>query len=385
MQPGKYASINAFSGRDVEDKTRTAAGSPGGGRAGQGWGRKASLLSGESSPVASGGLAGLLPQQGGDYEQAFCQLGLPPVWIGRFTHPLIRLAALLRHMWSFRPHIIQATHFYANLYCAVAAWCSGAISIGAARSDVITEVRLNGLWGRWLLSLPSVMLVNSASAKQNALKAGLAGSKVFILPNVVDLASFDHKFERQTLSPDAPNELIALAVARLIPVKRLDLFLRALSLARNSEPELSGVIAGDGPERENLQHLADELGLSGEDVNFLGLRDDIPNILNRADLLVLTSDREGFPNVLIEAMAAGLPVITTPAGEAATIVQDRETGFVVPFDDAVILADRMIELRDEPICANASARMVAAVLSSCTALIHWQDDWLGCTVKSYPA
>ena len=77
----------------------------------------------------------------------------------------------------------------------------------------------------------------------------------------MDLASFDHKFERQTLSPDAPNELIALAVARLIPVKRLDLFLRALSLARSSEPELSGVIAGDGPERENLQHLADELGL----------------------------------------------------------------------------------------------------------------------------
>jgi glycosyltransferase involved in cell wall biosynthesis len=282
--------------------------------------------------------------RGGYYEQALCQLGLTPIWIGRFRHPLVRLAVLIRHVITFKPHIIQSTHFYVNLYSAVAAWCCRSISIGTARSDISRELQGNGFWARWLLSLPSVIVVNSTLARQNALKAGLAGHKVFILSNVVDLAGFDREFEHQPASPDAPDNLIALAVARLIPVKRLDLFLRALSLAREKEPGLTGMIAGDGPELENLQQIAADLRLSGHAVTFLGHRNDVPQLLRRAAFLVLTSDREGFPNVLIEAMAAGLPVITTPAGESDAIVQDQVTGYVVPFDDVEALADRMISL-----------------------------------------
>ena len=163
----------------MEDKRGTAAGSPGGGRVGKGGAEKQAYYLAKALLSLQVDLRVYCLNQGGDYEQAFCQLGLPPVWIGRFTHPLIRLAALLRHMWSFRPHIIQATHFYANLYCAVAAWCSGAISIGAARSDVITEVRLNGLWGSWLLSLPSVMLVNSATAQTKRTQSRTGGEQGF--------------------------------------------------------------------------------------------------------------------------------------------------------------------------------------------------------------
>ena len=282
--------------------------------------------------------------RGGYYEQALHQLGLPPLWIGHCSLPLARLAVLICSVSSFRPHIIQSTHFYANIYPAVAARFCRAISIGTARSDVSRSVWSNGLWGRWLLSLPSVLLVNSTPAKHSAIKAGLADQRVFFLPNVVDLASFDLEFERWPAEPEEQGGLVALAVARLISVKRLDLFIKALSLARKNEPGLRGVIVGDGPERESLQHLAAELGLSSPALTFLGQQDNIPQILSQAAFLVLTSDQEGFPNVILEAMAAGLPVITTPAGEAGIIVQDHSTGYVVPFNDVGTLADQMTVL-----------------------------------------
>ena len=188
------------------------------------------------------------------------------------------------------------------------------------------------------------MLVNSTPAKQNAIKAGLASQRIFILSNVVDLASFDRDIQGQPNSTEEPDKLIALAVARLIPVKRLDLFLRALAMARKSEPGLIGMIAGDGPEREYLVQIAADLGLSSHALIFLGQRYDVPQLLYQADFLVMTSEQEGFPNVLLEAMAAGLPVITTPAGKSGAIVQNQTTGYVVPFDNVEALADRMTDL-----------------------------------------
>lgn len=100
-----------------------------------------------------------------------------------------------------------------------------------------------------------------------------------------------------------------LAVGRLAPVKAFDRLIRAL--AQIPEAELR--IAGDGPERERLQRLVDELHLS-ERVQLLGHRDDIPALLAESDLLLISSQREGLPLVLAEAIHAGCPVLSTPAG-----------------------------------------------------------------------
>ena len=91
----------------------------------------------------------------------------------------------------------------------------------------------------------------------------------------------------------------------------------ALNIACREAPKLLGIIIGDGPELANLQAFAQQRGLSEENLLFLGRRDDVPAILRRAQIFMLTSDHEGFPNVLLEAMAARLPVITTPAGDLA--------------------------------------------------------------------
>jgi glycosyltransferase involved in cell wall biosynthesis len=82
----------------------------------------------------------------------------------------------------------------------------------------------------------------------------------------------------------------------------------------------------------------------------------VPRLLARADMLVLTSQHEGFPNVLLEAMAARLPVVTTPAGDATRLVRDGSTGFVVPFDDEDLLAARLGQLATSPALRRAFGR-----------------------------
>jgi glycosyltransferase involved in cell wall biosynthesis len=111
---------------------------------------------------------------------------------------------------------------------------------------------------------------------------------------------------------------------------------------------LRGVIVGDGPERGSLERLAGELGLLPGGVAFFGARGDVPRLMSRADMLVLTSQHEGFPNVLLEGLTARLPVVATPAGDAAELVRDGQTGFLVPFDDHEILVRRLIELARSP-------------------------------------
>jgi glycosyltransferase involved in cell wall biosynthesis len=141
---------------------------------------------------------------------------------------------------------------------------------------------------------------------------------------------------------------VAILVARLVEQKRADRFLRALQLARRVVPELRGLIVGDGPARSELEAVHHQLGEDREHVQFLGTRDDVPTLLRNSDMLVATSDHEGCPNVILEAMAAGLPVITTPAGDAGRIVQDDVTGYVVAMSDVHGLAERMVSLALSP-------------------------------------
>jgi glycosyltransferase involved in cell wall biosynthesis len=129
-------------------------------------------------------------------------------------------------------------------------------------------------------------------------------------------------------------------VASLRPVKRVPDFVRAVLKARERVTELVGVIAGDGPGRaEVLRAAAGDMA-----IRFLGHRDDIPRLLQGADLLVLTSAHEALPMAVLEGMAAGLPVLATKVGGIQTLVRDGETGLLVPPADTRSLADGLVRL-----------------------------------------
>ena len=286
--------------------------------------------------------------KGEHYEHALGRSGIPPIWIGRIPNPLARVLVLARALRQFRPHLVQSGHFFTNLHATLAARLVGAQAIGSLRNDATFEVRENGAWGRWLLQLPPVLLANSHVAVANAARLGAAARRIHIVSNVLDVEEFDSGAAGATRPCSPAGKMTAMVVCRLVRAKRVDRFLNALASARETLEYVRGLIIGDGPERGNLERHARELGLSSSDVRFLGRRDDVPALLQQADVLVVSSDHEGFPNVVLEAMSARLPVVTTPAGDAAAIVRDGQTGFVVPFDDTEAMASRLTMLANAP-------------------------------------
>lgn len=282
------------------------------------------------------------------YEASVKRMGLLPIWLGRYSSPLLRLIVLIISLYKFQPHIVHSTHFFTNLYVALAGGLVGSMTIGSIRNDIFHSLSTHRLWGAWLLRSPSALLTNSYSAKQGVEVVGLSPEKVRVLPNVIDLEDFDSHVTHVELPHTLKGNTLFFIVARMVRAKRLDRFLTALAIARAAHKKIMGVLVGDGPQRVNLENIAKNLDLIPNGVIFLGRRNDVPSLLHQADALVVTSDYEGFPNVLIEAMASRIPVITTPAGDADSIIQDGVTGFVIPFDDVEGVAERMIRLAKSP-------------------------------------
>jgi glycosyltransferase involved in cell wall biosynthesis len=157
--------------------------------------------------------------------------------------------------------------------------------------------------------------------------------------------------------PGGRGEAVALYAGRLVPIKRVDLLLRALARARACGAELRLVVLGDGELRPALERLASELGIAGS-VTFVGYQPDVLPWLAEADMAVLSSANEGTPVALIEAAAAGRPAVGTRVGGVADVVAEG-AGRLVASGDEEALAAALAELaRDPPLrlALGAAAR-----------------------------
>jgi glycosyltransferase involved in cell wall biosynthesis len=141
-----------------------------------------------------------------------------------------------------------------------------------------------------------------------------------------------------------PEEAILfVCVARFAPQKNHALLINAFAKGPASDPRAHLVLAGEGVLRAELQVRVNQLGLTSR-VHFLGLRTDIPDVLGASDVFVLSSAYEGNPLSVIEAMAAGLPVVGTSVGGVPELLQNGTEGFIVPPDNAEQLSDAMMTL-----------------------------------------
>lgn len=284
--------------------------------------------------------------RGEAYEAVLESEGLPVNFFGQSRFPVARVAALARSFQKARPHVVHATHFFCNLYATAGAGLCDAVSIGSLRSDLEYELQTNPHWGEALLRAPDLLLANSVTARERAVRHGVDPARVEVLPNAIDLDEFD----AASIGPERRDsrEVRVFLVGSLHPVKRVDMFLDALVAARLRAAQVCGIIVGDGSEEASLRSRAAALGLGEGGVRFLGRRNDIPAMLAAGDILALCSTHEGLPNVILEAMAAGLPVVTTPAGDAPRLVVEGATGFVVGHGDAAAMGDRFVRLASDP-------------------------------------
>ncbi len=160
---------------------------------------------------------------------------------------------------------------------------------------------------------------------------GASGPRCRVIYNGVDLARFRARKSASRPREDGAGPTI-ITVGRLVAQKDVPLFLQAADLLRRRHPTARFLVVGDGPLRRDLQSEAAALGL-GSAVAFLGERADIPDLLGTADVFWLTSAWEGLPNVLLEALASAVPVVTRDVGAAREIVRHGQTGYIVPARD----------------------------------------------------
>lgn len=193
---------------------------------------------------------------------------------------------------------------------------------------------------------------------------GFPPHKVRVISNGVDVDRFHPDVSglqiRKELGLSATTPLAGI-VAALRPEKNHALLLQAMAIVHRQAPTTNLVIVGDGPERPALEALSNELGIE-QVVHFLGTRSDIPQLLSAVDVFVLTSRMEANPVSILEAMAAGKPVVAPRIGSIPESVTDCETGFLTESGNVEQVASRLVELFLHPNLARSMGRAGRAVV-----------------------
>ena len=176
-------------------------------------------------------------------------------------------------------------------------------------------------------------------------------SRVVTIKNAIQIDRFENNSSlghsvRSELDIDSDIVLFGI-IARLDLQKDHENFLRAAVIVKDACPKARFIVVGDGSLGDSLKILSAELGLE-KYVIFCGMRKDIPAVLSALDVVVLSSQYEGLPVVLLEAMAASRPVVSTSVNGVPGVVIDQETGFLVPPQNSQALADACLKLAKDP-------------------------------------
>jgi glycosyltransferase involved in cell wall biosynthesis len=217
---------------------------------------------------------------------------------------------------------------------------------------------LRGINRRLLRTAGRVIAVSEAVADSLAVNEVIESSKITVVHNGIDLDRFERfvapKGTCESNSHDAGDRACVLVgtVGHLAPIKGQDVFIRAAALISARRGDVRFVVIGEDKSphmsyRRSLERLVVELGVSGI-VELPGWRDDIPAVLSSMDVFVSAARSEPFGLAIVEAMAAGLPIVAAASEGALEIIDDGISGKLVPTDDAEALAQAIVDLIDNP-------------------------------------
>ncbi len=263
---------------------------------------------------------------------------------------MVRLARLLR---AGRYDVLHAHDLYANLLGIVAARLAGVPVVIASRRDLGSP-----WWESWarkvvlrsIQKLATVVLANSRAVAEYLVEVwDVPATRVTVIHNAVDLGKFAAAGAcAPPFPPASEGDFLVASVGNMhSAVKGYEYLIDAARQVCAEMPNAKFLLIGDGALRERFERQAREAGIT-EKVIFLGRRSDVPQILSRCELLVSASLSEGMPNAVLEAMAAGLPVVATAVGGTSEVVDQEQTGLLVPPRDAGALAAAVLRLAKDP-------------------------------------
>lgn len=255
--------------------------------------------------------------------------------------------ALARHLRAHKVVVAHSFDFYANLMLIPVARLAGVpVVIGSHRELGDIRTRLQFRAQAAIFRLCDRVVCNSQAAADRLIDHGLSESKLAVIPNMLAPEAFAETEPALQRRPDVLRVGMIACMNRL--AKNHAGFLRAAARLVQELPNVEFLLVGDGPLRPSLEQLAQELGLGGR-VVFMGERRDIPAVLAAMDVSVLPAiSNESLPNVILESMAAGVPVIATRVGGSPELIDDGKTGLLVPPDDEASLVSALERLLRQP-------------------------------------
>jgi glycosyltransferase involved in cell wall biosynthesis len=209
--------------------------------------------------------------------------------------------------------------------------------VGSFRNAAFSDLprRMRWIWSRMSMARISTIVCNSQETQKQVAQRCGSGARVVYVPNAVQVFSEEQvmawrKVWRAKLKLE-DGRVLLMGVGRLAPQKQFSRFLEVIAQVKPHAP-IHAVIAGrDHGCLNDLQHQADALGLQGV-IQFAGEIPDAREIICAADIFLLTSDHEGMPNVVLEAMAAGVPSVATDVNGVRDLIQHGENGFIAERD-----------------------------------------------------
>lgn len=275
------------------------------------------------------------------------------------AYQLLRLAFFIRRG---RFQAVHAHDLWSNLLGVPAAWLARTPIIVSSRrylADLDWYTPLRNTVMRIIYRLSTHITVNSRSVRDLLAKRdGLPLGKIRVLHNAVDVDRFaTARRDREHLFPgtNVQSKLIAVVANMYSRVKGHTFLISAASSVCQDFPEATFVLIGDGKERASLEEQVRQAGLEKK-VLFLGSRRDVPELLACCDLFVLPSEAEALPNALLEAMAAGLPVVATSVGGIPEIIADGVNGVLVPARNPRALSEAILRILQNPHFAKELSR-----------------------------
>ena len=269
---------------------------------------------------------------------------------GRLFRRIMYARQISKYCRKQRPAFLLCTLTYCNLTAAMAKVFGGigstqllireANSLANIRKASRITVFLNFTMMRWLYPQVDWVTANSDhTLKELETEIGVSVSKQALVRNPVLLRANDSVANR--------TEKIVLGCGRLLPQKDFATLIRAVASIQKTKP-CRLVIIGEGPERANLEQLAESLQLSGESFQLPGFVDETEKYYREADVFVLPSKWEGLPNVVLEALSYGLPVVATDcSGGTREIFSEAPEAHLVAIGDVAAMAAKIIKFLEQ--------------------------------------
>ena len=238
-------------------------------------------------------------------------------------------------MKRLQPDIVVSSLFFANAVFRLMKPFVGYAAIPCEHNTYVNKSRLHKFVDRMLAFVSyRIVAVSSTVASFTALQEGIKKDKFIVIPNGIDVSLWQKEIEelpsKEALMQElgfVSGEIVVLTVARLMPQKNQRLLLESFAQFNCVYPNSVLAIVGHGPLREALESYAKRLNIHKK-VIFFGMRRDVIRFYKASNLFVLTSDIEGFALVCIEAMAAGLPVVSTVTAGPDEYIKDGINGFL---------------------------------------------------------